>query len=412
MNQTNQIWKNPKIWTLAIAETLVWSGQFYLFPALLLQWNQSFEWSVSLISGAFSISLLASAFFSIFVGRIIDRGKGRILMTLSALIGGLILIFLSQIQTIGLFYLSWLLLGLTTSGCLYPACFSYLTNVYKDDAKRPIMLVTLLGGFAGTICYPITSYYVELFDWQFAAIFWGLVNIFICAPLFRYSNLEKTFQIQKNVSKNEKLNRLEILKFFKNPIFILIAISFTLVATNNGMVVSQIFPSLESRGFSIVLTVFFASLFGPAQVASRLLVFILDSFDRTKFSVSILFPVALFIMGFASILFMIGKGNFVLIFLFVVIQGGAWGLMSFMTPEVTWKFLGFKNFALILALVSFGGKIGAAFAPLLAGFLGQYFGYNILMLVTGLLVIIAGVSFLIVLLITNYSNRILGSKIA
>ncbi|MAO76158.1 MAG: hypothetical protein CL699_07685, partial [Chloroflexi bacterium] len=79
---------------------------------------------------------------------------------------------------------------------------------------------------------------------------------------------------------------------------------------------------------------------------------------------------------------------------------------------VTWKFLGFKNFALILALVSFGGKIGAAFAPLLAGFLGQYFGYNILMLVTGLLVIIAGVSFLIVLLITNYSNRILGSKIA
>ena len=91
------------------------------------------------------------------------------------------------------------------------------------------------------------------------------------------------------------------MKFFKNPIFILIAISFTLVATNNGMVVSQIFPSLESRGFSIVLTVFFASLFGPALVASRLLVFILDSFDRTKISVSILFPVALFIMGFASI---------------------------------------------------------------------------------------------------------------
>ena len=105
MNQTNQIWKNPKIWTLAIAETLVWSGQFYLFPALLLEWNQSFEWSVSLISGAFSISLLASAFFSIFVGRIIDRGKGRILMTFSALIGGLVLIFLSQIQSIGLFYL-------------------------------------------------------------------------------------------------------------------------------------------------------------------------------------------------------------------------------------------------------------------------------------------------------------------
>ena len=59
MNQTNQIWKNPKIWTLAIAETLVWSGQFYLFPALLLQWNQSFEWSVSGHSGAVSISLLA-----------------------------------------------------------------------------------------------------------------------------------------------------------------------------------------------------------------------------------------------------------------------------------------------------------------------------------------------------------------
>ena len=41
MNQTNQIWKNPKIWTLAIAETFSVSDNFYLFPALLLQWNQS-----------------------------------------------------------------------------------------------------------------------------------------------------------------------------------------------------------------------------------------------------------------------------------------------------------------------------------------------------------------------------------
>ena len=97
------------------------------------------------------------------MGRIIDRGKCRILMTLSALIGGLILIFFVSNTN------HWVILFILVSfrpfqaifGCLYPACFSYLTNVYKDDAKRPIMLVTLLGGFAGTICYPITSYYVE-----------------------------------------------------------------------------------------------------------------------------------------------------------------------------------------------------------------------------------------------------------
>ena len=37
--------KNRAILFLAIAQTLVWAGLYYLFPALLLRWEESFGWS-------------------------------------------------------------------------------------------------------------------------------------------------------------------------------------------------------------------------------------------------------------------------------------------------------------------------------------------------------------------------------
>ena len=39
------MWKNPKVWSLAIAETITWAGIFYLFPAMLMRWEAYFGWS-------------------------------------------------------------------------------------------------------------------------------------------------------------------------------------------------------------------------------------------------------------------------------------------------------------------------------------------------------------------------------
>ena len=64
------------VWPLAIAETLLWAGFYYMFPALLAVWEKEFPWSKVEIVGAMTVSLLISAMLAPVAGRIIDHGHG------------------------------------------------------------------------------------------------------------------------------------------------------------------------------------------------------------------------------------------------------------------------------------------------------------------------------------------------
>ena len=103
------MWKNPRVWSLAIAETIAWAGIFYLFPAMLMRWEAYFGWSRVELTFGFTGALIISAGTGVFAGRLIDRGHGRILMTVSAFTGGLLVAMLPLLQHLWQFYLIWLL---------------------------------------------------------------------------------------------------------------------------------------------------------------------------------------------------------------------------------------------------------------------------------------------------------------
>lgn len=86
---------------IALGQTVVWSGLFYTFPALLLRWEHSIGWSKSSLTGAISIALLLSAVAAPLAGRFIDAGKGPITMTASVLLGGLALFIVASAEQLG-----------------------------------------------------------------------------------------------------------------------------------------------------------------------------------------------------------------------------------------------------------------------------------------------------------------------
>jgi MFS family permease len=91
-------YRKRTVWMLAIAETIVWAGMFYLFPALLPHWEQDLGWAKTELAGAFTCALILSALAAPFAGRLIDRGHGRKVLTISAFCGGLLLVLLSQVR--------------------------------------------------------------------------------------------------------------------------------------------------------------------------------------------------------------------------------------------------------------------------------------------------------------------------
>ncbi len=138
------------ILTLAVSQTLVWAGLFYIFPASLLRWETALGWSKLDLTLAITIATLAAAAGSPLAGRIIDAGRGPVLMGLCTALGGLGIVLLSQVSQLWQFYTIWFLVGCMLSGSLYDACFALVTHTRGAGAKQGIVVITLVAGFAGT----------------------------------------------------------------------------------------------------------------------------------------------------------------------------------------------------------------------------------------------------------------------
>ena len=193
-------WRSKNLWSLAIAETLSWAGLFYVFPALLLEWNEWFEWGIAELSIAFTLALIASALTGMVAGRIIDSGHSQKLMTFSVIAGALLLSLLPTVTTLWQFYFIWLLIGCCLAGCLYDPCFSYLTRTFQLDAKNSIIMITLIAGFASTVSYPLCSLVSDIYGWKTTIYLLAVILCFISAPLFWYGTSLKSAG-SKNLDK-------------------------------------------------------------------------------------------------------------------------------------------------------------------------------------------------------------------
>ena len=175
------------VWPLAVAQTLLWAGLYYLFPVLLGAWERDFGWSKAELTGGLTAALLLAAVLAPFAGRAIDAGRGRGLFIGSTMLGAVMLALLALVSELWQFYLVWLGLGIAMAGALYEPCFALITRHMGRRAREAITLVTLVAGFAGTIAFPTGHALDEALGWRgVALVFAGLIAL-IALPLNLYA---------------------------------------------------------------------------------------------------------------------------------------------------------------------------------------------------------------------------------
>ena len=378
------MWKNPKVWSLAIAETIAWAGIFYLFPAMLMRWEAHFGWSRVELTFGFTGALIISAGTSIFVGRLIDRGHGRTVLTLSAFTGGLLISMLPLVQHLWQFYLIWLLIGFTMAGCLYEPCFAFLTHVYYPKSKRPIIIVTLVAGFAGTLCFPLSSVITNYIHWQAAVWVFSVLVCGLAVPLFWYG--ASTTPAQKHSPPTTRPTPLTtiVTPLLRSPTFWCLVVAFACFSLNHSMIISHILPLLDSQGVSANYAVIAASSIGVAQVLGRL---VLITVER-RLSMLLISMCSFIGLSLASVSLAFAGTATIILCLFVCLQGGSAGIGSIAKPTVTADLLGSANFGAISAMVSIAHMLGFAFGPALSGLIWSVTDYDTVIKVTGTLALI------------------------
>ncbi len=366
----------PAVWQLALAQTIVWAGLFYSFPALILRWETDFGWAKAELTGAVTLSIGLSAVFSPLAGRLIDRGLGPQALAGGALAGGLCIALLGAVQSLWQFYLLWCLIGISTAFCLYDACFAVVVRAEGTEARRPITLITLVAGFAGTLSFPVAHGIAEAFGWRWSCLAFALMICLLGLPLMwlgaRSLEAAAEPEVELEGGGGEESRKTG---FLRRPAFWLLAVGFALLGLNHSTILNHLLPLLDERGIPAGMAVFAASMIGPMQVAGRLAMMAVERHVSNRGITAACFcSVAL-----ATVSLITASLVPMMLVPFVILQGAGHGVTSIMKPLVIGDVLGRANFGAISGSQAMIFKLTVAVAPFVGALLWELGTYDLVL---------------------------------
>ncbi|TFY96690.1 MFS transporter [Ramlibacter humi] len=168
---------------LSLAQLVSWGTLFYTFALLLGPVESELGLSRAESSLAFSLALLAEGLCAFIVGRWIDRGHERAVMTGGSLLAAGALLLHGAVHAPWSFYAAWIAIGVAMSATLYTPVFAVVTRRFPDDFRRAIITLTFLGGLASTVFIPLTAWLISHLGWRHALWVLAALNLLVCAPM-------------------------------------------------------------------------------------------------------------------------------------------------------------------------------------------------------------------------------------
>jgi predicted MFS family arabinose efflux permease len=312
-----------------------------------------------------------SAFCSPLYGRLIDAGKGALMMTAASVLGGGCLLLLTRVDALWQFYLIWGLIGVCMSGALYEPCFALITRARGERARRSITFVTLVAGFAGTVSFPVAHGLATAFGWRGAVLFFGLTAIVVVAPIM-WLGANAVERGGAHLEHHDPRPSAAGRSFLHSPVFWCLALGFGFVAVTHGITLHHLLPILDEREINPEVAVMAVSFIGPMQVAGRLAMMAAERHVSSH-------GIALACFGFMglSILLLIGAGSMPLMLVgFVILFGGAYGVVSIIRPVIARELLGQAQFGAKSGALALVYLAGSASAPYLGSLGWAWGGYE------------------------------------
>lgn len=360
-----------RVAALAIAETLVWAGMFYSFPALVAHWETDLGWSKTELYVAYTAALVCSAVFAPFMGRLIDRGHGRTVLTVSAVCGGGLVGLLGFVEASWQFFALWLAIGACMAGCLYEPCFAFVTRMMGGEARRAITRITLVAGFAGTVSFPLAGFLAELEGWRAAVLTFAAIILLVAVPLFRYGTALPAPE-EAPADPVRTKGKSDLRQAMAKPAFWCLFMAFSMIGLTHGIIIAHLLPMLAEWAVPVATAVFAASMIGPMQVAGRVAMM---SMER-RVSMQAICAIS-FVFMTGAILALMGAAALPwLLILFVGLQGSGYGVTSITRPVVTAEILGRAGFGAISGALAMGFMGASAASATLGAVIWEVGGYD------------------------------------
>ena len=254
---------------LAVTQVIAWGTLYYAFAILAADIQRELGWRAETVFGAFSWCLRVGGLVSAPVGILLDRAGGRLVMGGGSLLCGLGFILLSQAHEVATYYIAWTLLGVAIAATLYEAAFATINHQYGLNARKAISTLTLFGGFASTVFWPLTLKLNNLIGWRDTYLWYAALQLCICLPLHLMLRASAPHALHPHQVANVRAD-FTLRQALRHPAFWTLAFAFSANSFIFSALSVHLIPILTRFGHPIETVVFMAALIGPMQVAGRI----------------------------------------------------------------------------------------------------------------------------------------------
>lgn len=155
---------------LGLSQLIFWGVTYYLIGGFGELISADLGWSRDRVYGGFAVALLVMGVTSPLAGRLVDRHGGRSVMSAGAVVNAVGCCGLAASQGLEMYFASWVVLGFGMRLTLYDAAFAALARIGGPEARRAMSQITLLGGLAASVFWPLGHFLCEAFGWRVALI--------------------------------------------------------------------------------------------------------------------------------------------------------------------------------------------------------------------------------------------------
>ena len=349
------------------------------------------------VFAAFSLGLLVSGLLSAPVGALIDRRGGREVMTAGSLAGAILLASLPHVQSVVALYAVWAGLGAVMAATLYDPAFAVITRLFSANYRRAITTLTLFGGFASTVFWPLTQFLIAAIGWRQALLVLAALNLAVCVPVHWWVLSPGATRPLKRAVATAGPSAFR--KALRTPVFYLLTLAFT----GNALVFSatqvHLMSMLQAKQLSAASAALVGAMIGPMQVTGRVLELAFAS-RLSASTVGILamafLPIALWVLSIAGV-------QWPLLVAFAVIYGIGNGAMTIVRGAIPAELFGRDAYGAINGAMAAPVTVAKAAGPLVAALLFAWLGgYDGTLLV---LIVIGAVATAVFVLSTRASSR-------
>ncbi|MEF3048490.1 MFS transporter [Pseudotabrizicola sp. L79] len=372
------------VWALALGQTLGYACFFYIFAALVLDWQRDLGWGEGVIAAGPLVAILCTAGLSPWVGRWVDRGFALRVMVGGMCLGAAALALLALAPNPWLFLLAFAGLGVAAATTLYEVCFALLIRRFGDRARQAITKVTLVAGLASTLAFPAGAWLAGAFGWRVAVWVACGVVLTVMLPVQLWGAwVLGGGRVRGRMPLVQAARWGELLA--KPGAWRLMAL-FALISLDHWMVVNLLRPLLDRLGMEDRMAILAGALIGPAQVAGRILLLTGGGQRLGTVATARIVAGALILAAAMLVLAEVGVGA---AFVFAVVQGGAMGVMTILRPVLIAEINGPTDYAAAAAVISLPGVIVTALSSMIGTGLMAVGGPALLIAVAVLLAVAA-----------------------